>query len=450
MWNASLIEDLASTDGAVRTAAQEAIVRAGAQSVPALVAELCRSRQRIDWGLTAQLLGRIGLPAFAPVVDVIAEHPDPEVRRYACFALSWMKLDDLTPYAELLRHPSAEVRAQAAYVLQCRKERSLPHADALLALLRDEDEQVRQRGQWALPELGPGLLPTLQRIRAHGPGGLRRGALTALADIDPAAISERDRAAVRRLIRVKQRAETPEPVHLCGTWLAVRSTDQAAVLSALDLSDPEPVTLRLGESAWNHDHHGWHLQHDDHRRHGRAYVTPAVDGWTLVFGADTAMAHADSDDPFDWAYAVMCTCARLSELFGAAHLYGMSCGDGWTAWCLAEDGTVQRFYEADADNHAGPRHPAEEGFLLPDERPELPADAYAGIDFADTDAFMARRAELMERLGIPETCHATDIAALTSVDPSAFGPHTRMSGQGVLALTACGRAYGTAPGALRI
>ncbi|GAB4054274.1 hypothetical protein [Catellatospora paridis] len=225
------------------------------------------------------------------------------------------------------------------------------------------------------------------------------------------------------------------PVHLCGTWLAISTDDQAAVLTGLDLSDPVPVTMRQGESAWNRDHHSW--DRDDHRRPARVYVTPVLDGWTLVFGDVPGSAHLAEGS---WARRAQALCARLSARFGAAHLYGMSCGDPWTMWCLAEGGEVQRYYETGTGERIG-SHPAEDGYRLPDEDEDLPPEAFDGIDPADADAVMARRAELYERYALPEVCYATDIAALTSVDPSTFGTHTRVSGQGVLALTALGRAH---------
>lgn len=240
------------------------------------------------------------------------------------------------------------------------------------------------------------------------------------------------------------------PVHLCGTWLAIRATDQAAVLAALDLSDPVPVSMRQGEAAWNRDHHAWDLARDDHRGHARVYVTPAVDGWTLVFGTLPDAAHVEADDRGAWARRVQALCARLSARFGAAHLYGMSCGDAWTMWCLAEAGTVRRYYEAGTGERLGEPHPAEDGYRLPDDDEGLPADAYDGIDPADASAVLARRAELYERHALPDVCYATDIAAQTSADPSAFGPHTAVSGQALLALTACGREHGIPPGPLRV
>jgi hypothetical protein len=128
----------------------------------------------------------------------------------------------------------------------------------------------------------------------------------------------------------------------------------------------------------------------------------------------------------------------------------MSCGDGWTAWCLARDGVVERFYEIEEDNHIGGPHPAEAGYVLPDEDDGLPDNAYADIDLSDPQAFKARRAQLKEQYGVPDTCHATGIAARTSIDPTALGPHTRLGGRAILAITACGRDHGIAPGSLSI
>lgn len=66
----------------------------------------------------------------------------------------------------------------------------------------------------------------------------------------------------------------------------------------------------------------------------------------------------------------------------------------------------------------------------------------------DFEAFVARRQQVKEELGIPDTCYANDIAARLSVDPGALGAHTRIEGTGVLALTACGREHGHPAGAL--
>ncbi len=175
-------------------------------------------------------------------------------------------------------------------------------------------------------------------------------------------------------------------------------------------------------------------------------ATPRLDGWILAFG-----------DPFDSGEdgaaepeAVTERCADLSRRFGEAHWYGMSCGDDWTAWCVARDGEVVRYYEAfEPEQAVGPSHPAEEGYLLPHED-GFPEDAFHGVDPTDHDAFLARYQLVKQELNIPDTCNATLFAGRASVDPARLGPQTRVEGHGVLALTACGRVHGHPRGALRI
>ncbi|MGW7253615.1 hypothetical protein [Streptomyces sp. NPDC054834] len=145
-------------------------------------------------------------------------------------------------------------------------------------------------------------------------------------------------------------------------------------------------------------------------------------------------------------------CVDLSRRFGAAHWYGMSCGDGWTAWCIAEDGEVVRHYDAFTaaeGGDEGPGHPAEAGYLLP-HQDGFPADAFDGVSLSDSEEFAARCRRIKEEHRIPDTCYAKDIAARLSVDPGALGGHTRVEGSGVLALTACGRERGQPAGALPV
>lgn len=237
--------------------------------------------------------------------------------------------------------------------------------------------------------------------------------------------------------------EAPGPVHLCGFWYAVPTADQGSVLDAFDLGEGQVVSLRAGAETWNLDQHAWDAD-DAHAACSRVFVSPVLDGWTLVFGSSSLDHHRveDADDPeAALAPVVRERCVALSRRFGASHWYGMSCGDGWTAWCVAENGEVLRHYDAfDAEENGddGPRHPAEAGYLLPHED-GFPEDAFDDVDVSDSAAFTALHDRLKRELGIPDTCYADDIAARLSVNPGALGPHTAVSGQGVVALTACGR-----------
>ncbi|MEU8528587.1 MULTISPECIES: hypothetical protein [Streptomyces] len=331
-------------------------------------------------------------------------------------------------------------------------------AEELVPLLGDADDKVRRRAVRAFRDAGDAAVPVLLRVRrapATGPR-VRATALEALAGaVGPAALDESDREALRRLTRIRRIDEAPEPMHVCGSWFAVPTADRGAVLDAFDLAGAEPVTLRTGAGAWTHDLHDWGRQ-GDHLKCARVFVSPVLDGWTLVFGKRSEDAHALRDAPEGDHETVRRRvveerCAELGRRFGRAQWYGMSCGDGWTAWCVAEGAEVVRYYDAfgvDAAGDPGPRHPAEAGFRLPHEPSGLPLGAFDGLDLSDAHAALARVRRIMAEHGISEQCAATDIAERLSVSPAALGPHTRIEGQGVLALTACGREHGHPPGAL--
>ncbi|MEU5878875.1 HEAT repeat domain-containing protein [Spirillospora sp. NPDC047279] len=330
-------------------------------------------------------------------------------------------------------------------------------ASDLIGMLGDPDEAVRHGAVRALCEFDPAtVVPRLRRLRHESRGPLRRRALEALAAVGgPDALDDHDRAVIRRLIRVKIRGEVPAPMHLCGSWFALPTPDQEAVLDAFGLSSPEPVTMRLGAGAWNHDNHDWAHPRAEHRGCHRVYVSPVLDGWTLVFGDRSDDVHR-TGPPRDEAYeerlrgVVLARCAALGLRFGAAHWYGVSCGDGWTAWTVAEGGEIVRHYDvSDPDDQIGRPLPAEEG-LLPPHVQAMPEGWHDGVDLTDAAALRARHREVRERLGIPATCHATVVAAGSSVDPAALGPATRVEGHGVLALTDCGREHGHPRGALAI
>ncbi|MGI5325334.1 HEAT repeat domain-containing protein [Actinomadura nitritigenes] len=437
------IEELTRRLAAPETerAAADELVALGAPAVRPVLDVLCDEESPVEWSTSATVLRRIGLPALRPLMDAMAGAPTPEVARRAGWAYSGLQIDDLAAFEPGLRHPSPEVRSDTAYVMQLKGERALPFAPRLIEMLTDPDGSVRQRAHWALEALGPQVVPLLKEVRrSRTAGRLRVPALAAIASIGgPAALDERDLALVRRLVRIKMRDEVPEPMHLDGSWFALPTGDRDAVLDAFDLSGPEPVTMRMGAAAWAQEHHaqGWITS-------SRMYVTPRFDGWTLVFGCP---ADDDDDEVRD---TVLAWCERLSARFGAAHWYGTSCGDGWTAWCLAEHGRVVRYYDSfEEDDQIGTGHPAEEGYLLPHED-GFPEDAFDDVSTSGSEAFRARYEQVKEELGIPDTCEAPEIAARASVDPSALGPGTRVEGHGVLALSVRGREEGHPRGALPI
>jgi hypothetical protein len=446
---AGLVDQLGSHVDADRKVAAQALVDAGQIAVGPVLAALCDESSAVEWSTSAVVLRRIGDDAFGPLVDALVAAPTAEVARRCGWTLNGLEVSDNAIYVPALGHPSAAVRATAAYAFHRLKEQAELYLPVLAGLLDDPDANVRQRVIWVFGEIGPVSLPLLHQIRRGG-GRRRRAALVALAEIGGwDALKEADRRAVARLIEVKSVSEVPAPMHLCGSWYALPTADQAAVLDAFDLIGPRPVTMRLGESAWNYDHHNWSSR--EHRACRRAYVTPCLDGWTLVFGRLPTVAHAP-DDEYETVLRddVLNRCTELSARFGAAHWYGASCGDGWTAWCIAEAGTVIRYYDVeDPDDQIGETHPAEAGYVLPHENP-FPDDAFDGVPVGSADAFTARYQQVKRELNNPDDAHATAVAARASVDPAALGLHTTVAGRPVIALTTCGATMASAPGALEI
>lgn len=162
------------------------------------------------------------------------------------------------------------------------------------------------------------------------------------------------------------------------------------------------------------------------------------------------LGHENSGLLDAWMDVVFAACRDVSRRFGEAHWYGMSCGDGWTAWCVARDGEIVRYYDAyEPEQAIGAPLSEESGYVLPHEDP-FPDDAFDGVDPSDTEAFMARWMQVKAELGIPDTCNAALLAEDLSVRPDSLGPGTVVRGRALLALSSCGRELGMPPGALRI
>lgn len=353
-----------------------------------------------------------GITAFDEIAELIATSDDGEVVRAACRAFILLPVADEV-YLEAIRHPHDTVRAHAASRFE--GETALKHAKDLLPLLEDENHYVRKEALRAFGSMGPDVLPLLRETRRTAKGAVRRAALSGIVEVaGPDAMSPEDRRVIERYIQFKIEEEMygTEAMHLCGGWYALRTDDQKAVLEVCGLQDPSPVTKILGGEAWNNDHHAW-VKDDEHVRCARVYVTGAWDGWTLVFGEP--FAHADRP--------VTEICAVLSAVFGEAHYYGMSCGDGWTAWCIAEGGEVVRYYDDFApEKQIGEPLDIEEGRGLPHDWSD---------ENDDLDDIWAR-----------------EVAEEMSVDPGYF--EGDVEGHGVLALTRCGRTYGSPRGFLQI
>lgn len=367
--------------------------------VPVLIAgesEVCRTR--MSW-----VFGHFGAEAVEPLVAGLRMTPDREACDRLRYALAGLEIADRSLFLPYFEDPVAAVREAALEAVQGHVETVVPHAEAILAMMTDPDTNVRIGAYNALGSAGPELVSFLLQARRSAAPMVRRELREMLLElVGLPGMDARDRTAIRRFLEIRALSEQPAPMHLCGTWFAFPTADQAAVLDALELSDPITVPMRLGADVWNHDHHDWYA----HSSCRRMYVTPALNGWTLAFGDPPEQGHGDSPEEMTKGMHALVT--RLSARFGEVHCYGASCGDGWTAWCIARDGEIVRY-----------------------------------VDVFEPD----------DDLGEPlpgEGEHATEVAAALSVDPESLGPDTEVRGRAVVALTSCGRDLGMPPGAFRL
>ncbi|MFJ5270631.1 HEAT repeat domain-containing protein [Streptomyces sp. NPDC088358] len=432
--NADLIRGLGMPDR--REAAADALVALGADGVEWLVREVMDEESPVDGLPIAAVLGRIGDAGFDGLLRGLVSATDERARKQVGFAFSHLGAAALDRYTTALSHPLPLVRYEAVRGIQHCGEAGRSAAAAVLTLLGDPDPKVARQAQDALVLQGPHVIPLLQRIRERGPGRQRARALTVLAELggEPA-LSRADVAAIERLIRVKLLEDRPEPLWACWNhWIAVPSGDQAGIMRTLGLTDPRPVTFALGNDIVDSDGHG--CDTDDHTGYERVFVTPELDGWTLVLGAwcDPCGKERSED--------VLRLCAELSGRYGGAqaYYYGGQ-GDG-SAWLVAEHGTVVRRY---CETGEGDDELLTLGDPLPYERTRR---AELGLR-PDWDAARESQDDEDEWRWAAHDL-APDVARSFGVTPLNISADTPSRGTGVIALTPYGVAHGVPAGAHRI
>ncbi len=420
---------------------------AGDDLIEPILWELLEPNPRVDRVGGIAVLQRFGPVAYPAMIEQLAIAETPAAVELCCQALGIAAASDATKFALEICSEDPEDRAGIAFVLGYRRRRE--YAPLLVPLLADPVQRVRDEAIGAFGRLGRSAAPLLRRVRcSRAPE--RRYALAALAQIGWDTPEPRDLAVLARWMQAKLAADVADPFVPQDGWYAVRTADRAAVLDAFGLSDPVAVTWSMGTDTWRaHDARHSRTAYDEHADCARMYVSPVLDGWTLVFGTSVADEELDRHDhelsrmlDVDADYTPdgrehqerQALCAALSARFGQAHWYGQNYESGcddWWGWCLASHGEVLRYYYRDCNEHVDPirvgsGHAAETG---------LPFDSIEIDDHSGRDGFLQQN-------GIPDTMRPILVAGRASVDPSRIGANTRTQGHGVLALTACGRRLG--------
>lgn len=114
----------------------------------------------------------------------------------------------------------------------------------------------------------------------------------------------------------------PTPFDHPCRWLAVRSSNAAAVQSALALDNPTPccwpeILLKLSEH--------------------KLFIAPPVSGWTLVMGQALPEPSEDVDECFHFV-------RHLSGKIGQVEFFSVNRVLGHHAWVRAMDGRILRAY----------------------------------------------------------------------------------------------------------
>jgi hypothetical protein len=232
----------------------------------------------------------------------------------------------------------------------------------MLARLSAEHDYHRRWDIVSQIEKAPNAVAVLRAVRRHGPGRLRAAALGTLMYLEgEAGLHPTDVAAVKRLIRIRQRTDLLSPVmSIATTWWCVRDFDQATVLASLGLTSPRPVTYKLANSVMEI------IDADDES--GLVYVGPEINGWTPVVGPWC--------DAFgDRADEVRTTVERLSADCGEVHAFSFSAYNDGTAWLVAKNGeTVRRYSTFDPQDATGDPLPIEQDWMAAQGVPGRPED----------------------------------------------------------------------------
>ncbi|WP_225826494.1 hypothetical protein [Streptomyces naphthomycinicus] len=419
-----LLEDLESADAARVEAAAARLAEQADTVVPTLLRGLAGVQRTTELEPVMRVLRHMGPPAFdallaawrrKEVTDwqagrLLGVFDERSADQYAALAADPDYGKSGNGFQGLLRLRTDSEAGLRALVDSHARGRLVPYKASDYARLTHDTFRSRLR--------------SMRRDPAT-PARTRRGAMAALVAGGGAdALDERDRAAIERLIRVKIPHETPRlpSSTLSGWWLAVPGASYEGVFEALDLHGRQPVTVAAGIHAAESREIRVPGEGGAGRAVGRAFVTPELDGWRLVFGPFDLLVGEPWDDMVE-------TVERVSVHCGQAQLFFLDDAGGSDVWMVAENGRVIRQYAAEGD-------PEWEGDPLPWET--------LAVDDPDFDP------EYDEAPPNAGTTGARSACRHLSVDPGEVGPDTEIRGHGWLALTAPGVGHGAFPGPLPI
>lgn len=188
-----------------------------------------------------------------------------------------------------------------------------------------------------------------------------------------------------------QTPDNPRGFGFKNTWWALPCADTEAVVDAIRLQEPQPANWQTGI---------------DQAYENNVFVTPAVDGWTLITGCQLPpMGQHARDELIE-------PLIHLSALFGTALVFSTHRVVEYHVWAKAEDGALVRAY-----GYVG-----EPGRTFWDEGPLTSEEEVLGFTFFDERCPEAQNDLYWERedLRYPDEMCVMDIAREWSVSPYDF------------------------------
>ncbi len=204
---------------------------------------------------------------------------------------------------------------------------------------------------------------------------------------------------VRPTLRADRVTFETTPDHPCAfgykmAWLAIRSTDTAAVAAAVGLTDARPCN-------WNS---GIGTVYDEHLGETHVFVTPPVDGWTFVVGLPLPQPLGRSF--VDKATPLLLDLAAAFEDVQYYFTYPLI---DYYAWARFHDGDLVRAFAI-----------GDEGMIWNKGKP-TPAERALGLKLFELRGVRDRHGDAGGEIVLyPTEDHVMRVAARWSLDPTSL------------------------------
>lgn len=203
-------------------------------------------------------------------------------------------------------------------------------------------------------------------------------------------------------------------------WVAVRTRDTARLLDVLELEEPRSTNWSVGIGTVYSDRIGL----------DRVFVTPPVDGWSLVAGL--SLPHPMGDDHDDHCTPFL---SRLSAEFGTVQYYASLPELGYFGWAVLRDGVVRRAFACGVDGVVWNR-----GAVTLDER---------SVGIAMFDIRLVDEARIEVYAPCVREAHVLELARRWSMDPTKLDTRDDLEA-GVGYLAKAPAAWRPAPAAITV